>query len=76
MICSVPEAKVMSGPERPIAARLKLTSKNPLRAKLELMAALQLAGVHPVKEFANRIPVVIPRLKMNGEVLVGIVPVH
>jgi len=76
MICSLPEVKAIIGPERPICARLKLTSKNPLKAKLELLGEGQSVVVHPVNEFAIRIPLVVPSCKMNGGVFAGVVPVH
>ena len=59
-----------------ICARLRLTSKNPLKGEAVLLGEGQPVGVHPVNVFASRIPLDTPSCKMNGGVFVGVVPVQ
>ena len=68
---------VEAPPVPKICARLRLTSKNPLRAKAVLKGEGQLVEeAHPENVFGSRIPLVVPRFKTNGGVFVGVVPVQ
>ena len=55
---------------------LRLTSKNPLKAKTVLLGEGQAVEVHPVNVFASRIPLSVPSCKTNGGVFVGVPPVQ
>ncbi len=63
-------------PAPKICARVRLTSKKPLKGEAVLLGEGQFVGVHPVNVFASRIPLVDPRAKTNGGVFVGVVPVQ
>ena len=59
-----------------ICARLRLTSKNPLKGEVVLLGEGQPVGVHPVNVFGSRIPPVAESCKTKGGVFVGVVPVQ
>jgi hypothetical protein len=63
MICSVPEVNEMIGLERPIAARLKFTSKKPL------IAAPLVYDVGSHKSW-------LVKRRMSGGLFAGVVPVQ
>ena len=67
----------MEAPPVPkICARLRLTSKNPLKGEAVLLGEGQLVGVHPVNVLGSRIPPVAVSCKTKGGILGGAAPVQ
>ena len=78
IICSLPEVYVNmeAPPVVKICARVRLTSKNPLKGKAVLLGVGQFVGVHPVNVFSSRIPPVGESCKTKAGIFVGVVPVQ
>ena len=69
MICSLPEVKAMIGPERPICARLKFTSKKPFKRLSWLTGEAP-----PVNVFGSQKSIFDPKRNISGGLFIGVVP--